>query len=306
MHLLQRISSVLASESFTMMHCGSNGRKGSNLSVFIVVFSVFLFAMFMYNKDVKSIPEFPLLSKSTKAHQILTTATTTPGPTTITSLQSSDDGDMPKKEKKTKEADEQEGIKLPELEVARPKKVVVKVSESRDLFEGAWVLDNTTHPLYKKHEYVLMLSLKCLYWFVYVEVGREEKRLVSDSHELVLDGGFVVPEINSFGHTFSDPDIDEPQIEHLLQTAEAIRKDYPDEDWLHLTGLIHDLGKVLLHPKFGQLPQWAVVGDTFPVGCAFDKSNVHPQVFRGKPVSAIPNTTVNLEFILKDVDLTMC
>lgn len=37
----------------------------------------------------------------------------------------------------------------------------------------------------------------------------------------------------------SDPDLDEPQIEHLLQTAEAIRKDYPDEDWLHLTGLIH-------------------------------------------------------------------
>lgn len=37
----------------------------------------------------------------------------------------------------------------------------------------------------------------------------------------------------------SDPDLDEPQIEHLLQTAEAIRKDYPDEDWLHLTALIH-------------------------------------------------------------------
>lgn len=37
----------------------------------------------------------------------------------------------------------------------------------------------------------------------------------------------------------SDPDLDEPQIEHLLQTAEAIRKDYPSEDWLHLTALIH-------------------------------------------------------------------
>lgn len=39
----------------------------------------------------------------------------------------------------------------------------------------------------------------------------------------------------------SDPDLDEPQIEHLLQTAEAIRKDYPDKDWLHLTGLIHGI-----------------------------------------------------------------
>ncbi|KAK6775379.1 hypothetical protein RDI58_026380 [Solanum bulbocastanum] len=61
----------------------------------------------------------------------------------------------------------------------------------------------------------------------------------------------------------SDPDLDEPQIEHLLQTAEAIRKDYPNEDWLHLIGLIHDLGKVLLLPSFGGLPQWAVVGKNF-------------------------------------------
>lgn len=81
----------------------------------------------------------------------------------------------------------------------------------------------------------------------------------------------------------SDPDLDEPQIEHLLQTAEAIRKDYPNEDWLHLTGLIHDLGKVLLHPSFGALPQWAVVGDTFPVGCAFDESNIHHKYFKGNP-----------------------
>ncbi|KAL0925278.1 hypothetical protein M5K25_003599 [Dendrobium thyrsiflorum] len=75
-----------------------------------------------------------------------------------------------------------------------------------------------------------------------------------------------------------DPDLDEPQIGHLLQTAEAITKDYPNDDWLHLTGLIHDLGKVLLHSSFGELPQWAVVGDIFPVGCAFDESNVHHKV----------------------------
>ncbi|KAL8498199.1 hypothetical protein ACS0TY_021506 [Phlomoides rotata] len=78
----------------------------------------------------------------------------------------------------------------------------------------------------------------------------------------------------------SDPDLDEPQIQHLLQSAEAIRKDYPDQDWLHLTALIHDLGKVLLLPKFGELPQWAVVGDTFPLGCAFDESNVHHKYFK--------------------------
>ncbi|PWA63458.1 inositol oxygenase 4 [Artemisia annua] len=81
----------------------------------------------------------------------------------------------------------------------------------------------------------------------------------------------------------SDPDLDEPQIEHLLQSAEAIRKDYPNEDWLHLTALIHDLGKVLLLPRFVELPQWAVVGDTHPLGCAFDESIVHHKYFKENP-----------------------
>lgn len=87
----------------------------------------------------------------------------------------------------------------------------------------------------------------------------------------------------------SDPDLDEPQIEHLLQTAEAIRKDYPNDDWLHLTALIHDLGKVLLLPRFGALPQWAVVGDTFPLGCAFDESIVHPKYFKTNPDAQNPS-----------------
>jgi inositol oxygenase len=73
----------------------------------------------------------------------------------------------------------------------------------------------------------------------------------------------------------SDPDISLSQREHLLQTAEAIRAD-GHEDWFVLTGLIHDLGKVLC--LFGE-PQWAVVGDTFPVGCAFSDRIVYPEFF---------------------------
>ena len=57
----------------------------------------------------------------------------------------------------------------------------------------------------------------------------------------------------------------------MAKHVQAIRKAYPGEewDWFHLTGFIHDLGKLLLLPQFGALPQWAVVGDTFPVGCRF-------------------------------------
>ena len=79
----------------------------------------------------------------------------------------------------------------------------------------------------------------------------------------------------------SDPDIELPQISHLLQTAEAIRADgHPD--WFVLTGFIHDLGKVLC--LFGE-PQWAVVGDTFPVGCRFSERVVYPEYFALNPDS---------------------
>ncbi|KAG4999789.1 hypothetical protein JHK87_020861 [Glycine soja] len=61
----------------------------------------------------------------------------------------------------------------------------------------------------------------------------------------------------------------------IRECSEAARKDYPNEDWLHLTALIHDLGKVLLLPSFGGLPQWTVVGDSFSLGCAFQEANTH-------------------------------
>ena len=77
----------------------------------------------------------------------------------------------------------------------------------------------------------------------------------------------------------SDPDTDLSQIEHLMQTAEAIRRDGHPR-WFILTGLIHDLGKVLC--LFGE-PQWAVVGDTFPVGCALLRPDRLPRVLRRQP-----------------------
>jgi inositol oxygenase len=82
----------------------------------------------------------------------------------------------------------------------------------------------------------------------------------------------------------SDPDIELSQLEHLLQTSEAIRADGHPR-WFVLTGLIHDLGKVLC--LFGE-PQWAVVGDTFPVGCAFSDQIVFPELFQANPDMRVP------------------
>jgi len=82
----------------------------------------------------------------------------------------------------------------------------------------------------------------------------------------------------------SDPDTSLSQIEHCLQTAEGIRQDgHPD--WFVLTGLVHDLGKILC--LFGE-PQWAVTGDTFVLGCAFPDAIVYPEYFEANPDAANP------------------
>lgn len=83
----------------------------------------------------------------------------------------------------------------------------------------------------------------------------------------------------------SDPDLEQAtQLDHALQTAEALRADGAPR-WLVLTGFVHDLGKVLC--LWGE-PQWAVVGDTFPVGCAFSEKVVFPELFAGNPDAQDP------------------
>ncbi|KAI7748107.1 hypothetical protein M8C21_007837 [Ambrosia artemisiifolia] len=129
----------------------------------------------------------------------------------------------------------------------------------------------------------------------------DNKNHCNNSHELVLEGGFMVPdhnvgtggfdapEINAFGHTFRDYDVEserQKQVEefyrmnHINQTYEyvkKIREEYKKLDKLEMS-IWEYLGKVLLLPRFGELPQWAVVGDTHPLGCAFDDSIVHHKV----------------------------
>ncbi|KAL5498911.1 hypothetical protein ACEPAH_1429 [Sanghuangporus vaninii] len=78
----------------------------------------------------------------------------------------------------------------------------------------------------------------------------------------------------------SDPDTSLSQIEHLLQTAEAIRRDGKPE-WMQVTGLVHDLGKLLFF--FGSDGQWDVVGDTFVVGCAYSDKIIYPGTFENNP-----------------------
>ena len=88
----------------------------------------------------------------------------------------------------------------------------------------------------------------------------------------------------------SDPDLDLPQRQHALQTAEAMRADGRPR-WMVLTGFIHDLGKLLC--LFGE-PQWAVVGDTFPVGCAWAPGIVYRELLAENPDARVPDYQTDL------------
>ncbi|MEX0289419.1 MAG: inositol oxygenase family protein [Flavobacteriaceae bacterium] len=79
----------------------------------------------------------------------------------------------------------------------------------------------------------------------------------------------------------SDPDLDLPNVQHLIQSAEAIRADNRP-DWMQLVGLIHDLGKVMFlwgcdEDGTSQAEQWGMVGDVFVVGCKLPDSCVYPE-----------------------------
>lgn len=77
----------------------------------------------------------------------------------------------------------------------------------------------------------------------------------------------------------TDPDTDDVQIYHALQTAEAIRSQFPHDKykWFHLTGFLHDFGKLL---GLWEKHDWAIAGDTFPVGCQFSEANIFYEYFK--------------------------
>lgn len=82
----------------------------------------------------------------------------------------------------------------------------------------------------------------------------------------------------------SDPDVDIPNIIHMFQTAEGIRKAGHPE-WMQVVGLIHDMGKIMYlwgRDEDGQNgtatgQQWALGGDTWVVGARIPDCTVFPE-----------------------------
>jgi len=80
----------------------------------------------------------------------------------------------------------------------------------------------------------------------------------------------------------SDPDVDIPNLQHAYQTAERLRK-MGMPDWLQLTGLIHDIGKIL-YIKGSDTngtsikEQWSIVGDTYILGYRLPDTLIYPEL----------------------------
>jgi len=192
MQSFRRKTPLFNSEAGTM-----KGRKNNNLSIFVVVFSICLFGVFIYNEDVKSIAEFPFSRpKVQETHQ--------EKPKKIESLQRDTkkvvveedtvDVDDTKKDvveetitvkvsknsrtKPEKSVDDDEDSDEPQERV-KVNKIVMTEKEEKieyleeeeedeeevelppkdcDLFNGKWVLDNVTHPLYKEDECEFLTS----------------------------------------------------------------------------------------------------------------------------------------------------
>ncbi|GLT89199.1 hypothetical protein SLE2022_071930 [Rubroshorea leprosula] len=153
-------------------------RKNNNLSIFVVVFSVFLFGVFMYNEDVKSIAEFPfsrpkdipeesrqgdpvqeIVIKNEKENQTPVNSRTSLAerkpenniPDQITQKTDDSNSSVLKEEgQESVEKEEEPKIELPVVE--EDDGDVELPPEGCDLFTGQWVYDNESYPLYKEDE----------------------------------------------------------------------------------------------------------------------------------------------------------
>jgi inositol oxygenase len=93
----------------------------------------------------------------------------------------------------------------------------------------------------------------------------------------------------------SDPDTSLPNSMHAFQTAEGLRA-ASMPDWLQLTGLLHDLGKMVYlrgcdEDGTSMEEQWSIVGDTWVVGCEMPSGMILPELNASSPDARHPQRT---------------
>lgn len=144
------------------------GRKNNSIPIFVVVFSLFLFGVFMYNEDVKSIAQFTFSwpkaqeIQEEKLEEIDNSVTITVSESSRAQQQlkkisqveneDSEETQKPIDLKSIVAKEKEEKIEFSTVEEKKEEEVMLLPPEECDLFTGEWVLDNVTHPLYKEEQ----------------------------------------------------------------------------------------------------------------------------------------------------------
>ncbi|XP_072087126.1 protein trichome birefringence-like 28 [Arachis hypogaea] len=141
---LRRKNSLSSSETMKARKSGSN----NNLSVLMIVFSIFVFGVFfMFSEDLKSLAEFsffkPQQLQQGSNDNNNVTETVNRAQLQLEKMDEKEKIELPvimaeKKDEEEEEEEEEETVELPPKEC--------------DLFTGEWVFDNVSHPLYKEEQ----------------------------------------------------------------------------------------------------------------------------------------------------------
>ncbi|KAK4761995.1 hypothetical protein SAY87_029879 [Trapa incisa] len=119
---------------------GGGARKGNNLSIFAVVFSVRLSGAFMYNEGVKSIALYPFSLPQGRAQEKSGLEQAVGNENYGLLVQATGEGSGGGSG--SIEAQEEEDL-LEEVELP---------PEECDVFNGEWIFDNVTYPLYNEDD----------------------------------------------------------------------------------------------------------------------------------------------------------
>ena len=148
--------------------------------------------------------------------------------------------------------------------VDKNKKITIKYGEGFRNYDN--VLKSVSDNYFKARKYQTVEFVKKM----------QQKFSVFDTKMEIWD---ILEDLNSLVDV-SDPDVAHPNLYHAIQTAEMMRKDKLP-DWMQLIGLLHDIGKIMYKKGTdsegtGKKEQWAMVGDTFIVGCKLPNGIIFP------------------------------
>ncbi|GAA0165444.1 hypothetical protein LIER_39983 [Lithospermum erythrorhizon] len=159
-----------------MKHNNNSGSisrsKNTNLSIFAIVFFVFIFGCFMFNEDVNSIAEFPFSRQNSEeipqkpsciSENFVQESLNDHKPNGVQESINNDENEQNQqhanlKTDVDKEEDEEQKIEMLVEDDDEDEDEIELPPEECDLFNGEWVFDNSIHPLYKEEQCEFLTS----------------------------------------------------------------------------------------------------------------------------------------------------